>query len=99
MTDSEIIKQCSYSYDTKSWIWIGHPLEAPEHPISMEGRATVLLSKFLQFREVCVGNRVHEAVEILETPLKEYLGTLAPSQGLFFAGRFYRDFYRDFKKD
>ena len=95
MTDSEIIKQCRYSYDTRSWIWIGHPLEAPEHPIDMEGRASVLLSKFLHFREVEVGGRIHEAIELLEEPLKEHLKTLTPGQGLFFAGRFYREFYRD----
>ncbi|AXK90491.1 hypothetical protein CrV_gp112 [Cylindrospermopsis raciborskii virus RM-2018a] len=98
MTDSEIIKQCSYNYNTHSWIWVGHFLEAPEHPIDMEGRATVLLSKFLQFREVTLNHRVYEAVEIVEAPLKEHLKTLSPSEGLFFAGRFYRDFYRDFKK-
>ena len=95
MTDSEIIKQCQFSYDTRSWIWIGHPLEAPEHPIDMEGRATVLLSKFLHFREVEVGGRLHEAVEIIEAPLREHLSTLSPGQGLFFAGRYYRSYHNN----
>jgi hypothetical protein len=92
MTDSEIIKQCSYNYVTKTWIWVGHFLEAPEHPIDMEGRATVFLSKFLHFREVEVNGRTQEVVEILEAPLKKYLKTLKPVPGYEFAGRYYRDF-------
>ena len=85
MKDSEIIKQCKYSTATRTWIWDSEELDG-------EGRATVFLSKFLQFREVEVNGSHREVVEILESPLKEYLKTLKPVPGYEFAGRFYRDF-------
>ena len=85
MKDSEIIKQCKYSPATRTWIWDAEGLDG-------EGRATVFLSKFLQFREVEINGRIQEVVELLETPLKEYLKTLKPVPGYEFAGRYYRDF-------
>jgi len=94
MTESEIIKQCSYSYDTSTWVWIGHQLDAPKHPIDEAGRQTVEQSKYLRFTQVVVHGRLHKAVEIVEAPLIEYIKTLTPSQGLFFAGRFYRSWLK-----
>ena len=92
--ESKIIKKCSFSYDTHSWVWVGHPLDAPTHPASDEERLIIEQSKFLRFREATINNRVHEVVEIIEEPLMAYLSTLEVSEGLFFAGRFFRDFYK-----
>ena len=94
MTEAQIIRQCSFNYETHSWVWVGHPLEAPTHPASDEERRIIEQSKFLRFTEVVINNRVHEVVEIVEEPLMAHLSTLEVSEGLFFAGRFFRDFYK-----
>lgn len=94
MTEAQIIRKCSFSYETKSYIWVGHFLEAPTHPASPEERSVIEQSKFLRFREATIHGRTHEIVEILEEPLKAHLSTLEVSEGLFFAGRFFRDFYK-----
>ena len=92
--ESKIIKNCRFSYETRSWVWVGHPLEAPTHPASDEERRIVSQSKFLRFREAVIHGRTHEVVEIIEEPLEAHLSTLEVSEGLFFAGRFFRDFYK-----
>ena len=94
MTEAQIIRKCSFSYDTHSWVWVGHFLDAPTHPASEEERRIVSQSKFLRFREAVIHGKTHEVVEIIEEPLKAHLSTLEVSEGLFFAGRFFRDFYK-----
>lgn len=94
MTEAEIIRQCGFNYETKSYIWMGSIFEAPAHPLKEEDRRIVENSRFLHFREAVINNRVHEVVEIVEEPLKAYLSTLEVQEGLFFAGRFFRDFYK-----
>ncbi len=94
MTEAQIIRKCLFSYETKSWVWVGHPLEAPTHPASPEERSVIENSRFLHFREAEIHGRLHEIVEILEEPLEAHLSTLEVSEGLFFAGRFFRDFYK-----
>ena len=92
--ESKIIKNCRFNYETKSYVWAGHPLDAPTHPASPEERSVIEESKFLHFREAEIHGRTHEVVEILEEPLKAHLETLEVGEGLFFAGRFFRDFYK-----
>jgi len=85
MTESEIIRACTYSTATRTWIWDAQNLNGEE-------RAIVFLSAFLQFTEVEINGREVEVVEILETPLKKHLKTLKPVPGYAFAGRYYRSF-------
>lgn len=85
MTEAEIIKKCTYSPATRTWIWDAQELDGEE-------RAIVFLSPFLHFTEVEINGETQEVVEILENALKKHLKTLKPVPGYEFAGRYYRSF-------